>query len=100
MRHLFRIAQLTALVVTASCTPVPPQECGPTNCSGCCQAGACQAGVSESACGRGGAACAPCQLGSPRRSHAMAYDSTRGKVMMFGGAKGSSRISQTWEYGP
>ena len=35
-----------------------------------------------------------------RRQHAMAYDSNRGRVVMFGGANGQARNSQTWEYGP
>ncbi len=35
-----------------------------------------------------------------RRQHAMAYDSVRGRVVLFGGANGMARNSQTWEYGP
>jgi hypothetical protein len=35
-----------------------------------------------------------------RRQHAMAYDSMRGRVVMFGGVNAASRNSQTWEFGP
>lgn len=35
-----------------------------------------------------------------RRQHAMAYDSVRGKVVMFGGVSSTARNSQTWEFGP
>jgi hypothetical protein len=34
--------------------------CGPANCPGCCQGNACVLMTSTAACGKGGAACAPC----------------------------------------
>ena len=40
--------------VSGSCT------CDSTSCGGCCSAGQCVSGTSNSACGRGGAACSTC----------------------------------------
>lgn len=34
--------------------------CGPASCAGCCVDGRCEPGTTETACGMGGAACAPC----------------------------------------
>lgn len=36
----------------------------------------------------------------PRFNHAMAYDSSRQRVVLFGGHDGSSLLSDTWEYNP
>lgn len=35
---------------------------------------------------------------SARRHHAMAYDSARGKVVLFGGLSGSTNVGDTWEW--
>ena len=40
----------------------------------------------------------PANSPSARLNHAMAYDSTRGKVVLFGGYDGSGRVNDTWEY--
>lgn len=36
------------------------EQCGPSNCSGCCANGVCQTGSTAAACGKTGAACSVC----------------------------------------
>ena len=36
---------------------------------------------------------------SARHAHSMAYDSARGKVVLFGGQAGSTALGDTWEWG-
>ncbi|MBL8922127.1 MAG: hypothetical protein JNJ54_24975 [Myxococcaceae bacterium] len=65
--NLVRLAILAVALPTAffACTPVPP-KCSASTCStGCCSAtGVCETGSSSAACGRQGAACTSCSLGT------------------------------------
>src|SRR6266705_3485334 len=36
--------------------------------------------------------------GQTRYSHAMAYDTARGRVVLFGGYDGTSNLGDTWEW--
>lgn len=47
-------------------------------------------------CGCGINGFQPC----PRYNHAMAYDSVRRKVVLFGGTDGTTLVGDTWEYDP
>jgi hypothetical protein len=47
-------------ICRGTCVTVQP-DCGPENCSGCCQGNDCASGISGNACGHGGEQCiAPC----------------------------------------
>ncbi|MCX5977649.1 MAG: hypothetical protein NTV33_12735 [Coprothermobacterota bacterium] len=42
----------------------------------------------------------PANPPSARYGHAMVYDSSRGKVILFGGANNSGSLNDTWSYDP
>ena len=42
---------------------IPPPQCTPTNCSGCCSGNKCEPGTTFSHCGFGGKQCSTCQAG-------------------------------------
>lgn len=63
LAFLFSLA--TGIVLAVSCGPTKP-ACGPGTCQGCCSTstGQCEAGMSLGACGKSGASCSVCQLGT------------------------------------
>lgn len=60
------VACVAAIVVAFAMQSCGPARCTPQSCqTGCCDSdGVCQLGGAQSACGRGGALCAACALGS------------------------------------
>lgn len=61
MRMVSKLLWLVVVVGLADC--VPPQSCGPDNCTGCCLADSCEPGTALDACGTGGDVCSTCALG-------------------------------------
>ncbi|MGV3625878.1 MAG: hypothetical protein ACO1OB_34025, partial [Archangium sp.] len=50
-----------SVVALAGCLTPPEEDCGPSNCTGCCDAsGQCQSGLSGTACGQAGSMCVQC----------------------------------------
>lgn len=63
LRVFARLASLAALLLAACGTPIDLPECGPDNCSGCCDGTICMDGNLREACGAGGEACSTCDSG-------------------------------------
>lgn len=61
MRSLFFVVSVVAL---AGCLTPPEEDCGPSNCTGCCDtSGQCQPGINALACGQAGSMCLQCPGG-------------------------------------
>ena len=53
----------TGQACNAGVCGVPPAQCTPANCSGCCDGNKCQPGATNTHCGYGGIKCMPCSGG-------------------------------------